>query len=104
MPEIRHAGPEARSRLAKRSPADAELEPIRQAIRGLGRDQTLELVPDEGESMWKLKTLATRAANETGRAIRYGETHDGSLLVWLAEERRRPRRQADPANVVPQVQ
>jgi len=96
MPEVRQAGPEARARLVKRSPRDAEREPIRQAIRDLRGDQTLELIPDEGETMRKLKTLASRAANEIGRAVKYGETRDGSLLVWPADapngRRRRSRR------------
>ena len=108
MPEIRRAGPEARARLARRGPREAEREPIRQAIRDLAGDQTLELIPDEGESMRKLKTLATRVAKEAGRPIKYGETHDGSLLVWLADapdgRRRRRRRQADPADMAARVQ
>ena len=76
MPQIRQAGPEARARLAKRARADDEREPIRQAIRNLRRDETLELIPDEGENMRRLKTLASRAANDVGRDIRYGETQD----------------------------
>ena len=108
MPEIRNAGPEARARLTKRSPAEIEREPIRQAIRDLRGDQTLELIPDAGETMRKLKMLATRAGKAAGRAIKYGETHDGSLLVWLADapngRRRRRRRQSGPADVTDEAQ
>ena len=95
MPQFHQAGPEARARLAKRTPADVEREPICRAIRELRGDQTLELIPDEGESMRKVKLLANRVARETGRAIKDGETEDGSLLVWLADApdgRRRRRR------------
>jgi hypothetical protein len=97
VPQFHEAGPEARSRLAKRAPRDAEREPIRQAIRELGGDQTLELILDEGESMRKLKLLASRAAKEAG-----------TLLVWLADapngRRRRRRKQADPADSAAQGQ
>ncbi len=102
VPQFRQAGPEARARVAKRSPADRERAPIREAIRDLRGDRTIELIPDAGESLRRLKTLATRAATEAGRAIRYGETQEGSLLVWLADDesdgrRRRRRSMADPA-------
>lgn len=104
MPEIRHAGPEARERLVKGGHRASEREPIRDAIRTLSGDQTLELIPDEGETMRKLKTIATRAATEVGRTVRYGETQEGSLLVWLSNGGRRRRRRTDPDDMAAQVQ
>ena len=101
MVEVRQAGPEARARLAKQGRGYAEREPYRQAIRALEGDATVELVPDEGESIRKLRLFTSRAAKEAGRNVKYGETQEGSLLVWLAEQeatrqKRRRRRKADP--------
>ena len=107
MPKIRQAGPEARARLVKQGRAYSEREPYREAILAIEGDAAVELIPDEGESMRKLKTLTARAAKEVGRAVKYGETQEGTLLVWLADApngRRRRRRQAEPADLAAQVQ
>ncbi len=109
VPQFIQAGPEARARLARRSPADRERGPVREAIRDLRGDRTIELIPDAGESLRGLKTLASRAATDAGRAIKYGETQEGSLLVWLADDeadgRRRRRRSTDsPTEPAAQVQ
>ena len=93
MVAVRRAGPEARARLAKQGRGYSEREPYRQAILGLAGDATIELIPDEDESLQKLKLLTSRAAREVGTAVKYGETQDGSLLIWLAEaDRLRQRR------------
>jgi hypothetical protein len=63
----------------------------RQAISNLSTNRALELEPDEGETMRKLKLNVTRAAKEANRQVAYGESDTGSLLVWL-EEAKRPRR------------
>jgi hypothetical protein len=87
-----------------------ERQPYRQAILGLEGNATVELIADEGESMRRLKLLTSRAAREVGRAVKYGEAHEGSLLVWLADRgapprtRTRRRRKADPADLAAQVQ
>ncbi len=110
MVEIRQAGPTARARLAKHGRSYAEREPYRQAILGLAGDATVELIPDAGESLRKLKTLTSRAAREVGTAVKYGKTTDGSLLIWLTEpgaprqRRTRRRRTANPVDLVAQVQ
>ncbi len=104
MVQVRQAGPEARARLAKQGRGYSEREPYRQAILALVGDATVELVPDEGETIRKLRLLTNRAAKEAGRDVKYGETQEGSLLIWLAEpskagsapvKRRRRKRNAD---------
>jgi hypothetical protein len=71
--QIREVGLDARDRVIH-SGSDREREPFRQAIRRLTADQVLELVPDVGESLRKLKLLTSRAATDVGRRIQYGET------------------------------
>jgi hypothetical protein len=44
----------------------------------------LELEPDAGESLRKLRLNVKRAAKEVGREIEHGESETGTLLVWLA--------------------
>ncbi len=75
MVEVRQAGPEARARLAKHGRGYLEREPYRQAILGLAGDATVELIPDEGESLQRLKLLTGRAAQEVGKAypVRLGD-------------------------------
>ena len=110
MVQVRQAGPEARARLVRDSRGYSEREPYRQAILVLEGDSTVELVPDEGESIRKLRLLTNRAAKEAGRDVKYGETRDGSLLIWLADQdaprqrRTRRPRNVDPADPAAQVQ
>jgi hypothetical protein len=85
-------GQEAKNRLHNTSKLYEERGPYREAIANLGQGQMLELEPDAGESIRRLKLLARRAGSEAGREIEYGETEQGSLLVWLAEPSRRRRR------------
>ncbi len=110
MVQVRQAGPEARARLAKQGRGYSEREPYRQAILALVGDATVELVPDESETIRKLRLLTNRAAKEVGRDVKYGETQEGSLLIWLANQEaprqrrtRRPRK-VDPADPDTQVQ
>jgi hypothetical protein len=50
---------------------------------------TLELIPDDGETLRTLRRATNRAAKEIGRDVKHGETQDGTLLVWLAWPTRR---------------
>ncbi len=108
MVQVRQAGPEARARLAKQGRGYLEREPYRQAMLDLAGDATVELIPDEGESLQKLKRLTKRAAQEVGKVVKYGETHEGSLLIWLAaadmpgQQRTRRRRKREPVGVATQ--
>jgi len=87
----------------------ARSQPYRQAILSLASDATVEPIPDEGESLRKLKLLTNRAAREIGRNVKYGETQEGSLLIWLANQeatpqKRRRRRKAAPADLASKLQ
>lgn len=90
MPIIRTVDLSARSRLQK--PRPDSLAPYREAVDRLAGPGVIELTPDEGETLRKLKLLVSRAAREAGKAVVYGETPEGTLLVWLKASRRQPRR------------
>ena len=94
MPTIQVRGLEARSRL--RTKGSDDRAPYREAIANLAGDQVLELIPEDGESLRKLKTLTSRAANEVGQGVKYGETEDGSLLVWLVSPTTTGKRRGRP--------
>lgn len=64
-------------------------QPFREALENLRPGVTLELSPNDGENIRKLKTNITWAAHEVNVKVSYGETTDGTLLVWLKEERKR---------------
>ncbi len=104
MPTIRSVGPDAMGRLARKSKGDEELVPYREAIANLEGDAVLEVEPD-GETMRAIKLRVSRASKQVSKGVRYGETREGSLLVWLAEPSRRRRRklEPDPANMAAQV-
>jgi hypothetical protein len=92
MAKLKVVGPEAKSRLQNTSKSYEERAPYREAISNINEGQMLELEPDAGESMRRLKLLARKAGSEAGREIQYGETEQGSLLVWLAERSGKRRR------------
>jgi hypothetical protein len=107
MPKISTARADARTRLKTGGGQGYQnREPYRQAIQDLSRDRMIELEPDEGESLRKIRVNLARAAKEVGKEVRSGETQEGTLLVWLAEPSRRRRRQRgapDPNNMATQV-
>ena len=95
MPRITTVGPDARGRLVRKSGGRDELAPYREAIASLDGDAHIEIAPEEGESMRAVKLRVTRAARQVNKDVRYGDTTDGSVLVWLASPtRRRGRRRA----------
>jgi len=51
----------------------------------------IELEPDAGESMRRLKVNVSRAAKEVSRPVEYGETETGTLLVWLRDRPKQTR-------------
>jgi hypothetical protein len=83
---------EARSRLKSEAHGYAERAAYREAIGSLTDDRMLELEPDAGETMRSLKLTVTRAAKEVNRDVRYGESDEGTLLVWLEDRPRTTRR------------
>jgi hypothetical protein len=90
MTTIRTVDVSARDRI--RSHHSDTRAPYREAIAALANDRALELTPADGESLRKLKVNVSRAAKEVGREIKYGETDEGTLVVWPASIRRRTRR------------
>lgn len=98
MARLKTVGPEARLRLKKVGKGFQEREPYRKAISALSGEQHIELEPESGETLRKLKLMVRRAAGETGREIDYGVTEQDSLLVWIAQpKQRRGRRRAAAA-------
>ena len=84
MPRISEGGRDARARL-KNTGRSNPRAPYIEALATLKGDRTLEIIPDEGETLRQIRGSLTRAAKEAGKAVKSGETQDGSLLVWLAE-------------------
>jgi hypothetical protein len=95
MPTVKQHDRSARMRLKHRTQGFDNREPYRQAIASLKGDVTIELIPDEGESVRKIKLNLSRAAKEMGVEIKYGDSTDNSVLAWLQNAepvRRRPGR------------
>jgi hypothetical protein len=88
---------EARNRLKGRAPGHDTRAPYREAIANLTDVRALELTPEDGESMRKVRLNLSRAAKEVNRQIAYGLNDEGNLIVWLEAAkptRRRRRRKA----------
>lgn len=106
---VKTVGPEARLRLIPRtgvSEAYRLRAPIREAIAALKGEDTIELEREKHETLRQVKVVARRAAKEVGLEIQYGETEEDTLLVWLAQPRRRRQgRTVEPApdNLAAQV-
>jgi hypothetical protein len=96
MPRFRDAGPEARQRLLQTSKGFQQRQIYRDNLTGLGEGQYRELQPEGDETLRKLKVNVRRAANELGINIRYGETAQGTLLVWSEPARERSGRRGRP--------
>ena len=100
MPQVRQQDSSAKQRLKQRTKGYQERGPYREAIATLSGSNTVELVPESGESVRKIKLNLARASKETGISIGYGETHDDTVLAWLtdgeAPRRRRGRPRKNP--------
>lgn len=104
MPIFIEVGPEARGRLIRSSRGYQERQVYRDNLARLADGTMWEIAPEAGESLRKIKVNVRRAANELDLpGVRYGETPDGTLLVWAEESksraagRGRPRRLPPPA-------
>ena len=84
MPKISEVGRDARTRL-KSTGCPNPRAPYIEALDTLEGDQTLEITPDEGETLRMIRGNLTRAAKDVGKGIKSDETREGTLLVWLAE-------------------
>jgi hypothetical protein len=96
MARIRTADQSARTRLRPRPGAVDGRAPFREAIASLQSDQALEIQAEGSETMRGLKVNVSRAAKEVGVDVAYGETEEGSLLVWRRPESARRRRRSNP--------
>jgi hypothetical protein len=88
---------QAMRRVRRGRPGSDDRAPLREAIANLTTERMIELEPDEGETLRKLKVSVTRAAKEVNRVVGYGESESGTLLVWLEARpklRRRRKRVA----------
>jgi hypothetical protein len=97
MAQIRDVELSAKQRVKQRTKGYQEREPFRTAVQNLTPDRAIELAPESGESLRKLKLNIARAAKEVGRNVSYGETGDGMIVAWLSDgdagpKRRRARR------------
>ncbi len=97
MASIRKVDATAKRRLKNQSKGYQEREPYRAALQELRPDGLLELVPDTGETLRKIKLSLARAAKEVGRSVGYGETTENTVLAWLkdsdgTQRKRRGRR------------
>jgi hypothetical protein len=92
MPQFRTLDlTEARARVRGRTAGSQARAPYREAIANLTASHNLEVEPDPGESMRKVKLNVTQAAKEINRPVEYGVTDEGPLLVWLQEPKRTRR-------------
>ena len=102
MAQIREVDVSAKQRVKQRTKGYQEREPFRTAVQNLSSDKAIELAPESGESLRKLKLNIARAAKEVGRNVAYGETGDGMIVAWLTDgdggpKRRRGRRKDSEA-------
>ncbi len=92
MAQIRKVDASARDRLKHRTKGYQEREPYRKALESLSSNAVIEVEPDSGETLRKIKLNLSRAAKELNRSISYGETEQKTVLAWLADSEASPRR------------
>jgi hypothetical protein len=68
----------------------------RENLAGLAEGKWLEVEPETGETLRKLKVNVRRAANEGNMNVAYGETREGTLLVWPQSGREKGRGRGRP--------
>jgi hypothetical protein len=100
MPTFHEAGPDARQRLVHRAKGYQERQVYRDNLGRLAGGQTWEIEPEQGETLRKIKVNVRRAANELNMNMRYGETPEGTLLVWSEPASHTPRRRGRPRKPV----
>ena len=104
MPVFNEVGPEARGRLAKRNKGYQQRQAYRDMLGQVGGGKIFEVRPEGDETLRRLKGNVRRSANELGlEDIRYGETEDGTVLVWSEEGRGRRARRGRPRTVTPEA-
>jgi hypothetical protein len=83
-------------RLLKTSKGFQQRQVYRDNLMKLSDGKTFEVRPEGDETIRKIKVNIRRAANELGMKVDYGETTDGSLLVWNASGKERTGRRGRP--------
>jgi hypothetical protein len=96
MPVFHEVGPEARQRLISTSKGFQQRQVYRDMLSQLGDGREVEVEPEAGETIRKIKVNVRRAANEVGANVAYGETQEGTLLVWKEAPRERRGRRGRP--------
>ena len=96
MPVFREAGPESRQRLVQASKGFQQRQVYRDNLMKLGPQDCFEVQTEGDETIRKLKVNVRRAANELNLNVRYGETTDGTLLVWIDSQREKTGRRGRP--------
>src|SRR3954468_9209213 len=82
MPIFNVAAPDAKLRLVKQSKGFQHRAVYRDHLAQLSDGMSWEIQPEDDETVRKLKVNVRRAANELDLNIRYGDTAEGTLLVW----------------------
>ena len=95
MPVFEEASPDARLRVVQRGKGYQQREVYREHLSQLSDNRLWEIRPEGDETLRQLKVNVRRAANELDLNVRYGETQDGTLLVW-AEDAPQKRRRGRP--------
>ncbi|MFN8522882.1 MAG: hypothetical protein U0821_07210 [Chloroflexota bacterium] len=96
MVQFRQVSESAKQRLRSKSRGYADREPYRQAILSISGSNPIEVVPDSSDTLRKVKLNVSRAAKEVTTNIKYGETVDGTLLVWVDSGESSGRRKPGP--------
>lgn len=91
MPLFHEVGPDAKQRLMRTSKGYQQRQAYRDHLSKLSDTRLVEVEPQDGESLRKLKVNVRRAANEMKVNVEYGESENGTLVVW-AEPAREPGR------------
>jgi hypothetical protein len=85
VPIFKEVDSEARGRLARTSKGYQERQVYREHLNQLGDDRLWEIQPDQDNSLRRIKVNVRRAGNELDLPLGYGETTEGTLLVWREE-------------------
>jgi hypothetical protein len=96
VPQFREAGPEAKQRLLQTSKGFQHRQIYRDALSQLVEGKYWEIQPEGSETLRKLKVNVRRAANELSMNVKYGETGEGTLLVWTEAAREKTGRRGRP--------
>jgi hypothetical protein len=94
MPVFHEAGPDAEARLMATSKGFQQRQVYRDNLGKLSEGQVWEVEPESRETLTKLKVNIRRASHESSMNVRYGETREGTLLIWREAPRQREARPA----------